>query len=69
VGSAKIRRTPTEALADGQFLLSTTGGRDTFEVVESLAPHPRAGARRSRASPGPDCLPDRHVTLRPLPEP
>ena len=37
VGHATIRTTSAEALADGQFLMSTTGGRETFEVVKSLA--------------------------------
>jgi hypothetical protein len=37
VGRAKIRTTPTEAIADGKFILTSTGGRDTFEVVKSLA--------------------------------
>lgn len=37
VGHAKIRTTDREAIADGAFLMNTTGGRDTFEVVKGLA--------------------------------
>jgi hypothetical protein len=37
VGHAQIHTTPTEALADGLFLMSTTGGRETFQVVKHLA--------------------------------
>jgi phage head maturation protease len=37
VGKARIRTTSTEAIADGQFFLKSTGGRDTHEVVKSLS--------------------------------
>jgi hypothetical protein len=37
VGHAQIRTSSAEAIADGQFLMSTTGGRETFEVVKHLA--------------------------------
>ena len=36
VGMATIHTSPTEARADGEFFLTTTAGRDTFEVVKEL---------------------------------
>jgi hypothetical protein len=36
VGKGVIRTTNTEAILHGQFFLSTTAGRDTFEVVKNL---------------------------------
>lgn len=36
VGKGVIRTTDSEAIFDGQFFLTTTAGRDTFEVVKEL---------------------------------
>lgn len=36
VGKGVIRATDTEAILEGQFFLSTTAGRETFEVVKEL---------------------------------
>lgn len=37
VGKGRIRTTGEEAILDGQFFMNTTTGRETFEVVKSLA--------------------------------
>lgn len=37
VGRGKIRTTPTQAILEGQFFMSTEAGRDTFETVKELA--------------------------------
>jgi HK97 family phage prohead protease len=36
VGKARIRQTNSEAIAEGQFFLDTSHGRDTFETVKQL---------------------------------
>jgi hypothetical protein len=36
VGKGRIRTSSTEAIVEAQFFLSTTAGRDTFEVVKQL---------------------------------
>ncbi|MCW2736106.1 hypothetical protein [Nocardioides sp.] len=36
VGRGKIRTTPTVAILEGQFFMSTESGRDTFEIVKEL---------------------------------
>jgi len=37
VGKGRIRETKSEAILEGQFLMNTTHGRDTFETVKALA--------------------------------
>lgn len=36
IGKGMVRTTDTEAILEGQFFLSTTGGRETFEVVKQM---------------------------------
>ena len=38
VGKARLRTTQTQTIADGQFFMDTTHGRDTFETVKQLGP-------------------------------
>jgi hypothetical protein len=38
VGKARLRTTKTQTIADGQFFMDTTHGRDTFETVKQLGP-------------------------------